>query len=235
MLKILNERETTRKKRKKRKKKTLITNGVVGLLSYMLLSGCAPLVANQVFSPQTSMVHNENIYRTTSPSNSIGPFSEKDLDLMVRTAYGEVRAQSDKEIKAVCQVIYNRWESGVFGPTIEDVVFYPKAFSVYNYDDQQRTLLLDAMVVAAPGYDRVYGLCTQVVRERVNGVDNSKGITHFYHPGSMKLRCVHFKLSHKKKQYKAKCNRWKRLPPKWSYQYEYKVRIGAGFFFKKEL
>lgn len=200
------------------------------LVSLSYLSACAAIVVNN--SPQT-VYRDAYINRINPALVPLGPFAQEDLEYMFKTVYGEVRNQGDKEIRAVCQVIYNRWQSGYFGSSLKEVVLADKQFSVWNYDDPQRPLLLDSLVNTYGGYERVQSICTSVVQERLQGMDTSNGINYFYHPYSMKAVCVN--KSYSRHHHRYKCTRWGRAKPRWIYTYEYKVRIGQGIFFRKQI
>lgn len=160
------------------------------------------------------------------------PFPDEDLKWLYLTTYGEVRNQSDHEVEAVCQVIYNRLVSGIWGDSFKEVVLSHKQFSVWNKRGGQRRYLLRDDVVFDTDYSRIKSVCNSVLRERLKGVDTSLGINYFYHPNGMKPMCIKYKKFGKRKR-TFKCTRWRKLPPKWAYHYEHKQRIGAGVFMRK--
>jgi spore germination cell wall hydrolase CwlJ-like protein len=207
------------------------------LLSTFLISACATTSEPALLSSSNVTAYQQSLnteYREV-PSNSNYSlyFDKEDLGWYYKTVYGEVRNQSDTEVKAVCQVIYNRLQSGIWGNSFRDVVLAPKQFSVWNKNDKQRRYLLSTRYYDTPNYDRVVSLCNGVLNERLRGVDHSNGINHFYHPAGMKSSCVKYKKFNKKKR-KFKCTRWRKLPPHWAYSYDHKVRIGSGVFFNKK-
>lgn len=173
------------------------------------------------------------------------PFSTEDLDVMYRTVYGEVGKQEDQEIKAVCNVIYNRWQSGAWGNNLQEVLLAPKQFSVWNPGTRSRRFISSRYVYDMPRFDHVKTLCNEVIQDRLQGVDYSNGYNYYYHPHAMEPRCVRYKrifvklrLRHRghiiiiwEKRYR--CTRWRRLPPPWSHEYEERERIGQGIFLRK--
>jgi spore germination cell wall hydrolase CwlJ-like protein len=161
-------------------------------------------------------------------------YDPDDLTWMYKTVYGEVRRQPDHEIKAVCQVIYNRLQSGLYGSSFEEVVLAPKQFSVWNKRGGQRRYLLSGNVETDTDYQRVQTICNSVIQERSSGVDTSRGINYFYHPQSMEPSCVKYKRVWRHHRKHFKCTRWRKLPPRWAYNYHHRERIGAGVFFRKE-
>lgn len=174
-------------------------------------------------------------------AEKIEGFDEEDLTWYYKTVYGEVRQQRDHEVEAVCQVIYNRLESGLWGSTFKEVVLAPKQFSVWNHRGGQRRYLLSNNVIYDTDYHRVKSICISVVKQRLSGVDTSRGLNYFYHPQSMEPSCVKykkFKRHHKSRfkkhsTYRVVCTRWRKLPPRWAYNYHHRERIGAGVFFRK--
>lgn len=160
------------------------------------------------------------------------PFDEEDLRWAFLTTYGEVRNQADHEVEAVCQVIYNRLVSGIYGHTFKEVVLAHKQFSVWNKRGGQRRYLLRDDVELDTDYLRVKSICTSVFQERLKGVDTSLGINYFYHPQGMKPVCVKYKKFGRRKRH-FRCTKWRKLPPRWAYHYEHKKRIGAGVFMRK--
>lgn len=167
---------------------------------------------------------------TTTNHNKYEP---EDLEWYYKTVYGEVRQQEDYEVRAVCQVIYNRLQSGLWGTSFKEVVLAPLQFSVWNRYGGQRRYLLNGNVTQTTDYERIKSICNSVLNERLSGVDTSRGINYFYHPNGMEPRCVKYKKFKKKKKSRFKCTRWRKLPPRWAYNYHHRERIGAGVFFRK--
>jgi uncharacterized protein YbjQ (UPF0145 family) len=107
-------------------------------------------------------------------------------------------------------------------------------FSVWNKRGGQRRYLLSGNVETDTDYQRVQTICNSVIQERSSGVDTSRGINYFYHPQSMEPSCVKYKRVWRHHRKHFKCTRWRKLPPKWAYNYHHRERIGAGVFFRKE-
>ena len=140
----------------------------------------------------------------------------------------------------MCQVIYNRLQSGLWGTNFKEVVLAPYQFSVWNKRGGQRRYLLNDNVTQDTDYERVKSICLSVLNERLNGVDTSRGINYFYHPQGMVPKCVKYKKFGKKKRkfrkhssFRVVCTRWRKLPPRWAYNYPPRERIGAGVFFRR--
>lgn len=148
-----------------------------------------------------------------------------DLDYVYRTVYGEARSQSEEEIEAVVNVIYNRWRTGLWGDSIKQVVLAPYQFSVWNKRDPNRKIVRSPGIYDMPEFDRVKRLVDQVVEGRLAGarIDITSGATHYYHPRSMATKVV---------RHQGKRIRVKRVPS-WAYAYISKTRIGDGWFLRK--
>ena len=205
------------------------------LVVFLLTTGVVACQSNQSYTHGTlssiSLDVGPSEIGVETPSLD-GTFETEDLKWVFLTVYGEVRNQETHEIEAVCQVIYNRLVSGLYGNTFKEVVLSPKQFSVWNKRGGQRRYLLRDDITLDTEYLRVKTICTSVLNERLKGVDTSLGINYFYHPQSMKPVCMKYKKFGKRKR-TFKCTRWRKLPPKWAYNYEHKQRIGAGVFMRK--
>lgn len=198
----------------------------------MGVSACStlPSTSSSQPSPLSSSGLSSSGFPLTTPTTN--PFEQEDLEWYYKTVFGEVRNQADHEVRAVCQVIYNRLQSGEWGTSFKEVVLAPYQFSVWNRKGGQRRYLLGENVTQHTEYERVKSICNSVVFERLNGVDTSRGINYFYHPQGMVPKCVKYKKFGKKKR-KFRCTRWRKLPPRWAYNYHHRERIGAGVFFRK--
>ncbi len=61
--------------------------------------------------------------------------TQKNIELKARTAWGEARGQGDAGLQAVINVIDNRVKAkSWFGATVEEVIFKPFQFSLWNRD-----------------------------------------------------------------------------------------------------
>lgn len=73
-------------------------------------------------------------YGPQAPS-SIFPHTERDLDVMARTLWGEARAEGRKGMQAVANVIMNRYRKSGFPNRVADVCLQPSQFSCWNAND----------------------------------------------------------------------------------------------------
>lgn len=216
------------------------------ILSTIMLTGCETTIdtkpTTRIFTPVVAV--SENVQRGVSQRPQ---HSERDLDLLYRTVWGEVRNQSDREIKAVVHVILNRFRSGEYGSTLGDVVKYHRdytrcdtrrrgkgrprcrvtrvyAFSVWNYSDRSRRLVTSDRIYDDQKFDRVRFLCNEVLNEE----DFTNGANHYYHPGSMP------RYKHVIRKRGKRIVKWVTRTPDWArHGYETKRRIGAGIFVRR--
>ncbi len=105
--------------------------------------GAAPICIETLFGYGDIWSDNINKYeeeqwywypdpKTDDPTHNIdGYFSvtKDERELMARIVYLEAGTSSDKTMRAVASVIFNRLGSGKMGKTIDGVIFYPGAFS----------------------------------------------------------------------------------------------------------
>lgn len=110
--------------------------------------------------------------------------TEQDLDLAVRTLYGEARGEPDVGVLAVAHVILNRWRRpswwsrkvpGYQNDTIAAVCRRRWQFTCWNEGDPNREKML-ALKTSDPAYQRLRGLFLKAFTEP----DFTSGATHYY-------------------------------------------------------
>lgn len=121
-------------------------------------------------------------------------YTEKDVDLMARTIWGEARGQSDKEMEAVANVIVNRLIDGRWGDNLRSVIMFPYAFTCH-YDGNKRKL--NAVTIDDHRFVRALKISRDVLESRLNNghnhTDPSNGATH-YHAHWVKPRWANKKM-----------------------------------------
>lgn len=167
--------------------------------------------------------------------------SDRDWDTLFRTLYGECRNQSDKEIGAIADVVYNRWQSGLWGNTLSSVLLAPNQFSVWNKHDRSRRIISNDQRIDPRKMSRVSLVARQTIEGRLNGTrrDSTGGATHFYHPASMVLvrYCTHRCSCRKSTNASKKCyprQRYAHATPQWAKRglYASRQRIGQAIFIR---
>lgn len=105
-----------------------------------------------------------------------------DREWLTRTVYGEARSQKAHEIKAIARIIINRWASGRWGSSMQEVVLAPAQFSCWNADDPNRPIVESVHVEKLPGWNRVRRLVDEAWREHRAGVpDPTRGALNYHH------------------------------------------------------
>lgn len=118
--------------------------------------------------------------------------SPKELDIVVRTLWGEARGESTKGKQAVAWVIRNRVEIDLKGDGKPDwwgegytkVCLKPWQFSCWNKDDANYKYLSGAKKIP----EVQYNVCKEIVIDVADGVvpDPTGGATHYYNPKAVK-------------------------------------------------
>ena len=103
-------------------------------------------------------------------------YTDRDLDTLVRTAYGECRNESNDGIAAVAWVIRNRSNDSRWGKSIIDVCLQPLQFSCWNTSIPGRDAMMKAS--ASPVYHKVLGICALVLADQIP--DPTDGANHYY-------------------------------------------------------
>jgi len=129
--------------------------------------------------------------------------TERELDILGRTGYGEVSGEEHDGIAAFAWVVKNR--VGKYGKDIIDVCLKPLQFSCWNMNDPNRQRIL-RVEYANPDFLRVLTICSMVFAGRIP--DLTKGSNHYYNPlGVTKT-------------------------PDWADESKFTVKIGAHKFYK---
>ena len=104
-------------------------------------------------------------------------FSLHDLDILVKTVYGEARGESRKGQIAVVHVIFNRsadsrrrWPKG-----IASVCLQKKQFSCWNQNDPNRAKI-ERLTPANPDYRSIL----ETVLAALRTTDPTDGANHYY-------------------------------------------------------
>jgi len=107
--------------------------------------------------------------------------TDKDIDTLARTIYGEARGESPEGRLLVAFVILNRWKTNYRRKdTIEQVCLDPWQFSCWNSNDPNREKLL-----AVDMSNQIFRQCYRAAIEAVDA-DNSLPIkTRHYYAMSM--------------------------------------------------
>jgi N-acetylmuramoyl-L-alanine amidase len=109
------------------------------------------------------------------------------LQAKALTAFGEARNQPVLGLAAVLCVIDNRVKSRRWGTTVQDVIFKPRQFSCWNYDDPNLPMLLALAekLTASPvgNEDIVLRVCFWLAGQTYS--DPTHGATHYYAPKSV--------------------------------------------------
>lgn len=103
--------------------------------------------------------------------------TDRDLDVVARTVWGEARGESDKGVIAVAWVIRNRERDGRWPNTPLEVCTQPLQFSVWNTRDHNRSRLL-SVTAEDKSYLRVLSLVTGVYGDIHS--DPTGGANHYH-------------------------------------------------------
>lgn len=113
--------------------------------------------------------------------------TEKDIDIVARTVYGEARGESRLGRVAVAYTIRNRVEADLFGDGKADwwgegyeaVCLKPWQYSCWNANDPNRPILEKLTDV-----NLIFSACKDIVREVLEDkiTDPTYGATHYYNP-----------------------------------------------------
>ena len=101
--------------------------------------------------------------------------SDKDLDIAVRTVYGEAAGESDEGQKAVAAVLKNR--ANLAGTSLTAEALKPNQFEPWNNPVARRRMT--TLKESDPRYQKIKSNVLAVIEE---GEDPTKGATHFYAP-----------------------------------------------------
>lgn len=110
--------------------------------------------------------------------------TDKALDILARTLWGEARGESDKGLVAVAWVIRNRSDNpSWWGSSIETVCLKPKQFSCWNSSDPNYQFLAGLKSIPGRDYVRMREAAVSVIDG--HQPDPTYGATH-YHAKSMR-------------------------------------------------
>ncbi|HVO17344.1 MAG TPA: cell wall hydrolase [Alphaproteobacteria bacterium] len=106
--------------------------------------------------------------------------SERDVDVVARTLYGEARGQPLDGIVAVASVVMNRARRGAYGATPAEVCLRPWQFSCWNARDPNRAIIERVQ----PG-TFLFDVCRLVAALVLRGLlpDPTGGATHYHTKG----------------------------------------------------
>lgn len=109
---------------------------------------------------------------TTAPAQTAptpGSYTAEDLDLLARLIMAEAQGESYETKVAVGAVVVNRVESGLFAPTIREVI-YQKYNGYYQF-----TPVANGWINKPASEE-----CVKAAKEALGGADPSKGALFFY-------------------------------------------------------
>lgn len=101
--------------------------------------------------------------------------TERDLDTLARTLYGEAEAGNAADAKAIASVVMNRVRYPNWPNSAAEVCLQPWQFSCWNANDPNRSRILAAQ---GPWFER----CREIAKKALTGEleDPTNGSTHYY-------------------------------------------------------
>lgn len=121
--------------------------------------------------------------------NSIPSFTERDLDILARTIWGEARGEGRDGMHAVANVIMNRYfaartspaKARQYGKTVAEICQKPWQFSAWNENDPNR-----AKALAVTTADKNFRIARELAELALRGQlpDITNGADH-YHTGQV--------------------------------------------------
>lgn len=110
------------------------------------------------------------------PEESNKDYTDRDLDVVAKTAYGEARGEGEEGLRAVLHVIRNRKLQGD-DTSYSEIAMAPRQFSVWNPDDPNRDL-----IEGLGPEDEGYANTIDLAREVLSGEDEDPtgGATHYF-------------------------------------------------------
>ena len=104
--------------------------------------------------------------------------TEKDIDTLTRTVWGEARGEPDEGKAAVAHVVMNRARyGGRYGDGIEGVCRKDQQFSCWNKNDVNYEQI-NKLDTNSQEYQNIRGIVKQVVDNEIP--DNTNGSTHYH-------------------------------------------------------
>lgn len=104
-----------------------------------------------------------------APTTTAGSYTAEDLNLLARLIMAESQGESYETKVAVGAVVLNRVESGLFAPTIREVI-YQKYNGYYQFTPVSNGW------IDKPANEE----CIRAAKDALNGADPSKGALFFY-------------------------------------------------------
>ena len=100
------------------------------LVSIVLIIVIAFILAIKVQEPAGTDIKSHDETITSAPSLSYAYNIEpSEREMLARLVYLEANTESIECQKAIVSVVINRWQSGIWGDTLEDVIYYPYQFT----------------------------------------------------------------------------------------------------------
>lgn len=161
----------------------------VALGATMVSAGMEPRVETVVERERVVITQIREVPVRVDVINDRG-WTERDLDLLAATMWGEGRSGGSAEMRAIGHVILNRVENDGFGSSIQAVVLSPYQFSCWNEGDPNRSRMerLLERRWSARGEDWIMWLVArEVARQILDGdsQDPTTGAT-FYHTADIR-------------------------------------------------
>lgn len=96
---------------------------IMAILFACLLCSCAAT------DPATEVRPNKPAAQKAAKQESVLTVTPAERELLAKLVYCEARGESTECQRAVVSVVFNRLASGKWGKTLEQVIFYPNAFT----------------------------------------------------------------------------------------------------------
>lgn len=103
--------------------------------------------------------------------------SDRDIDILARTLYGEAEANDIDDAEAIAATVMNRVRWRNWPNTPADVCLQPWQFSCWNANDKNLS-----RIMAVTESDTWFKTCIGIAVRAINGtlVDRTNGATHYY-------------------------------------------------------
>lgn len=92
------------------------------------------LICNPII--EEIVIEKEVLVKINNTENMVYNITSAEREMLARLVYLEANTESLECQKAIVSVVINRWQSGYWGDTLEDVVYYPNQFSPARLIDQ---------------------------------------------------------------------------------------------------
>lgn len=151
--------------------------GGLAAYQYDLQTGAITSWLTQNFPPQPTPNRNTGSNVTvTQPEVSLYPHSERDLDIMARTLWGEARGEGYRGMKAVANVIMNRYASNNWPDNVADVCLQPFQFSAWLDSDPNKALM-ERVTTDNPDFRTALGIARLALTRQL--ADITGGADHY--------------------------------------------------------